>query len=72
MDEIRSLLAVADPEWQSLIKFGLYTGQRLGDLARLTWRNVDIERGIVNLVTGKTKRHLQIPIAPRLLDHIKA
>jgi hypothetical protein len=33
--EIRAVLAVADPEWQSLIKFGLYTGQRLGDLARI-------------------------------------
>jgi integrase len=30
--EIQRVLAVADPEWQSLIKFGLYTGQRLGDL----------------------------------------
>jgi integrase len=72
MDEIRSLLSVADQEWQSLILCGLYTGQRLGDLARLTWQNVDLERGIVSLVTGKTKRHLQIPIAPPLLEHLKA
>ena len=35
LDEVRAILAVADPEWQSLIKFGLYTGQRLRDLARL-------------------------------------
>jgi hypothetical protein len=31
--EIQAVLAVADPEWQSLIRFGLYSGQRLGDLA---------------------------------------
>ncbi len=37
IDELRAVLAVADEEWQSLIKFGLYTGQRLGDLASLTW-----------------------------------
>jgi integrase len=37
IDELRAILAVADPEWQSLIKFGLYTGQRLSDLASLTW-----------------------------------
>src|SRR6266478_5306595 len=35
--EIQSIMSVADPEWQSLIKFGLYTGQRLSDLAPLTW-----------------------------------
>lgn len=72
MEEIRALLAVADPEWQSLILFALYSGQRLGDLARLTWQNVDLQSGIMSLVTGKTKRHLQIPIAPPLLEHLKA
>jgi integrase len=25
-----------------MILFGLYTGQRLGDIARLTWANVDL------------------------------
>jgi integrase len=30
--EIQSILSVADSEWQSLIKFGLYTGQRLADV----------------------------------------
>jgi len=43
LPELRSLLAVANDEWKSLILFGLYTGQRLGDLARLTWQNVDLE-----------------------------
>jgi integrase len=38
--ELRAVLRVADPEWQSLIKFGLYSGQRLGDLARLTFGNI--------------------------------
>jgi integrase len=38
--ELKSLLEIATPEWQSLIKFGLYTGQRLGDLAWLTWSNI--------------------------------
>ena len=35
LEEIRSVLEIASPEWQSLIKLGLYTGQRLGDLARM-------------------------------------
>ncbi len=25
-----TVLSIADPEWQSMILFGLYTGQRLG------------------------------------------
>ena len=35
--EIRRVLAAADPEWRSLVLFGLYTGQRLADIAALTW-----------------------------------
>ena len=26
IDELRAILAAADSEWQSLIKFGVYTG----------------------------------------------
>jgi integrase len=63
IDELRAVLGVADPEWQSLIKFGLYTGQRLGDLARLTWSQIYLERDEIRLTTRKTDKQLLIPIA---------
>jgi integrase len=47
--ELKSLLASPRPNG-SLIKFGLYTGQRLADLASLTWSNADLKRGEVRLV----------------------
>jgi integrase len=68
--EIQTILSVADPEWQSLIKFGLYTGQRLGDLALLTWDNVDLGRNELRLVTKKTGKNLTIPISSPLQAHI--
>jgi len=70
--EIRAVLAVADPEWQSLIKFGLYTGQRLGDLARLTFANIDLDQDVIRLVTGKTGKRLAIPIARPLRGHLES
>jgi integrase len=42
-----------DPEWKSLVIFGLYTGQRLGDLARLTFDALDLQRNELRLRTGK-------------------
>src|SRR5271165_4980032 len=42
LDELRVVLDVADPEWKSMILFGLYTGQRLADVATLRWSNVDL------------------------------
>jgi integrase len=70
IEEIRSLLAIADPEWQSLVRLGLYTGQRLADLALLTWANVDLERSEVRLTARKTGRRLTIPISGPLRDHL--
>jgi integrase len=68
--EIQAVLAVADEEWKSLIKFGLYTGQRLGDLSLLTWENIDTQRGVISLTTKKTDKTLTIPISPALASHI--
>jgi integrase len=70
VEEIRSLLSIADPEWQSLIRLGLYTGQRLADLALLTWSNVDLERNEIRLTTRKTGRRLTIPIAGPLREYL--
>lgn len=70
--EIQSVLAVADDEWRSMIYFGLYTGQRLGDLARLTWANVDLQAQEIHLRTAKTSRLVRIPICKPLLDHIES
>ena len=70
IDELRSILKVADPEWESLIKFGLYTGQRLSDLASLTWSQIDLERDEIRLTTRKTGKSLLIPIAQPLREHL--
>lgn len=66
LDQLRAILAVADPEWRSMILCGLYTGQRLSDIALLTWANVDLERNELRLVTKKTGKRLIIPLAPAL------
>ena len=68
--EIKQLLAAANHEWRSLILFGLYTGQRLGDLARLKWANIDLEHDQLRLLTSKTRRRQIIPLAPPLKAHL--
>jgi integrase len=69
--EIKRVLAIANDEWRSLIYFGLYTGQRLGDLARLTWQNVDLDRDEIRFVSRKTGRTMIIPIATPLRAEIE-
>lgn len=69
--EIQRVLQIANDEWRSLILFGLYTGQRLGDLARLTWQNIDLARDEIRFVSRKTGRTLIIPIAAPLRSQIE-
>jgi len=71
LSEIKRILAVANAEWRSLTLFGLYTGQRLGDLARLTWANFDLQLSELRLYTGKTGRRQILPLAPPLRKHIE-
>jgi integrase len=68
--ELRAILEIADDEWTSLVRCGLYLGQRLGDLASLTWSQVDLQRGEIRLVVRKTGRRLLLPIAPPLHAHL--
>jgi integrase len=70
LDEIRVLLTAADPEWQSLIKFGFFTGQRLTDLCLLTWENINLERNEIRFVTLKTDKRMVLPICDPLRAHI--
>jgi integrase len=69
--ELQKLVAAAEgSEWKGLILAGLYLGQRLGDIARLTWANANLESSEISIVTEKTYRVQIIPIAGPLLRYI--
>lgn len=71
MEEIQKILSVADQEWKELIFFGLYTGQRLGDLANLKWENVPLAEEELRFRTIKTNRYVVLPLAQPLLRLLK-
>ena len=53
-----------------MILFGLYTGQRLADVAALTWANLDLERDEIRMTTRKTGRRQVLPLAAPFREHI--
>ena len=65
VSEIRSVIDVADKEWRSLVLFGLYTGQRLADLATLRWDNIDLARNEIRIKTWKTGNALRLQLRRR-------
>lgn len=81
VEELRRLLRAAEEmkekgegeEWRLLFLIGIYTGLRLGDCCRLEWSQVDLERGVIQVVPRKTRRHrkgmpVTIPIHPILAN----
>jgi integrase len=72
VEEIRLLLKNANDEWRGIILCGVYTGQRLGDIVRLRWNNVDLPGEELRLVTQKTGRTVIVPLAKPLLAYLMA
>lgn len=71
-EEIALMLEKLPSEWRSMVIFCLFMGgQRLGDIATLTWEQIDLEKGVIILTTAKTKRPMRIPIVATLASHIE-
>ena len=72
LNEIKRILKACgdDTEWRGLVLFGLYLGQRLGDLEKLTWRAVDLDSGEIAFTTRKTGRRIVLPLVQPLADYL--
>jgi integrase len=69
-EQIKAVLQVCDPEWKSMVLCAAYTGQRLADIATLTWDKVDMVGKTISLETRKTGAFLNLPLAPALYNHL--
>jgi len=70
LTELKTITATASVEWKGMILFGLYTGQRLSDIASLTWANIDLTKQEVRIVTNKTGRRQVIPLLDTLMIYL--
>ena len=71
-EEIERVLGLADGDWRLMIQLGLQTGQRLGDLVRMDWRDLDLVRGIWTLTAGKTGRRVLVPLGKGVVEGLQA
>lgn len=72
LPEIGRILRIASGEWKGIVLAGLYTGQRLSDIATWRWENVDVARRELAFTSRKTSRSMLVPIAEPLADYLIA
>jgi integrase len=74
VEQVSTLLAVADVEWAGLILLAATAGLRLGDAKNLTWAAVDLDRKVLRYVPQKTKagrfKPIEIVILPDLEEYL--
>jgi integrase len=72
LPEIKRILKACgdNQEWRGMVLFGLYLGQRLGDLAKLTWRSVNLDQGEIAFTAKKTGRRVVLPLVQPLADYL--
>jgi integrase len=68
--EINRLIKKAEGELKGLVVFGIFTGQRLGDIARLSWRSLDLDNNEIRFLTAKTGKRLAFPLLRPLADYV--
>ena len=71
-----SFVAKNNSEWKVLFLIGIYTGLRLGDCCLLEWKDVFLDRGIIQVIPRKTRKHahgvpVTIPIHPQLAEALR-
>lgn len=69
--EIDLLLPTLTGEWRGMFLLGLYTGQRISDLAALRWRNVNLAAGTVAFQAKKTGATVALPLLPAVVTALQ-
>jgi integrase len=74
LDQLKAIEKQCTGEWKGIFLFGLYSGQRLSDIANLRWHNLRMEgpeaTWSLSFVMRKTGRQMDVPLASPLRDYI--
>lgn len=62
-EEVKQLLKILPDEWPDMIRVCLYTGgQRLGDVAKMSWEQINLEDAILRMKPQKSGKNMTKPI----------
>jgi len=69
--EIGKLISASAPHLRSILAIAFGTGLRKGDILKLKWSEVDLDRGIISIRMQKTGEPVEIPLIPLIQDLLR-
>jgi integrase len=66
LQQAQALMAAADNEWKGMILTSLHTGQRMMDIAVLTWNSINLEERTIRFYFAKQGRPFIAPMTEDL------
>lgn len=71
-EEIKQILSIFNPDWKLVVLLGCRAGLRRGEIAALTWDDVDFKNNQLYVAPNKTEKHRYVPIAKDLRAALQA
>ena len=65
-EEIAQILKIFNPEWKLVVLLGCRAGLRRGEIAALTWDDIDFKHNQLYVAPNKTDKYRYIPLAKDL------
>ena len=65
-EEIKQILKIFNADWQLVVLLGCRAGLRRGEIAALTWADVDFKNSQIYVAPNKTDKHRYVPMAADL------
>jgi integrase len=65
-EEFQAVRATCSPRLQALMDLALLTGQRQGDLLKLRWDHIDVNKRVIHIRQGKTGKRFGINVTEAL------
>jgi integrase len=69
-EQVQTLLEASSGDVFGWVLILSLTGQRMGDVARLSWRQVDLQQGVIRFHQKKGDKPLLMPIHPQVMDFL--
>lgn len=71
-EEVEALLALAEPAERVLVLLGAHAGLRIGEMSDLAWSDLDLERGVLRVKSGKGGKSASVSVTKRLAEALRA